>query len=361
MNPKSSILSFILISAVFWLACEDSTICKGPEDCSEGYFCDSEGYCTQLTAFVRCGEDRCFAPQICVDGLRCEDVDRGGGTGGVDAPLAGSESLGGVESSDRGIVEAGEVVSDLSLPLDMEPMIDMRLVVDMNQAVDMAPDPLMRDQGGQTCQTACDCPNGLSCSGGECTAEGDPVYCCGGSFCPPGEACQTSSGARDICLDRLCSTACDCNPGLSCIGGTCVLDSEPVFCCDRGSCPSGSSCEDQRGVRGMCPSDPCTSACDCTPGQRCVEGLCLLQGDPVFCCDQGICPAGEACQDSNGSLALCQGEVSCTSACDCMTGMACTLGVCALGSSPIFCCDEGFCPVGERCEPLGGGRLSLCE
>ena len=290
LKRNGSILIFTLVAWV--ISCEESSLCRGPEDCAEGFFCDSEGYCTQLTAYVRCGDDRCFSPEVCVDGLRCEEVLRGGAEsggaerGGTDIPLANVDANVGGEPLDRGQMQGGSEASDIA-SVDMSPPVDMMSSVDMRPLFDMGDTPTMRDQGGQMCQTTCDCPNGLSCAAGTCSAE-EAVYCCGSTFCPPGEACQTASGALDLCPESSCETACDCRSGLSCVGGRCVLENEAVFCCDQGSCPSGGQCEDSRGVRGMCPAEPCVSACDCSPGQRCVEGACLLQGDPIFCCEEGL-------------------------------------------------------------------------
>ena len=112
----------------------------------------------------------------------------------------------------------------------------------------------------------------------------------------------------------------------------------------------------------MCPTSECHSACDCNPGQRCIEGACMLQGDPIFCCEQGPCPSGEACQTSSGSLALCvNGESNCQTACDCMTGLSCVNQVCTLSNSPIYCCESSFCPQGERCESSTGSPVTLCS
>ena len=355
-----SLFSLLALGGLF--GCEDALLCSSPADCAEGFICDLDGYCTQLTAYVRCGDGRCFAPEVCVDGERCMVVDRAGSeSGGTDILLAGimmSQDQGGVAVEDA--MSAGtNTVQDRGEINGGTGYTDFR-VRDMSLPLDMSNDPLLRDQGGQDCRTACDCPHGLSCSAGMCITESEPVYCCDASFCPPGEGCQNESGSRDLCSEATCQTACDCNPGLSCIAGACVLDSGPLYCCDRGSCPSGASCESAGGVRSMCPAEACTSACDCTPSQRCVEGACLLQGDPVFCCDQGSCPSGEICQNATGTMAMCHDNSDCQTACDCMSGMSCVEGGCELGQQPIFCCDEGFCPVGERCESASGGPQSLC-
>jgi hypothetical protein len=50
----------------------------------------------------------------------------------------------------------------------------------------------------------------------------------------------------------------------------------------------------------------CTTACDCDPGQRCNEGVCVMMGNPIYCCT-GPCPLGETCQFSNGDFGMCLG------------------------------------------------------
>ncbi len=347
----TKILCMILCGSFF--GCDETRSCKGDEECSTGYYCDLEGYCTQLTAYVTCGNQRCFAPEICVNN-QCMVIESSAGTEGGDIPLAGT--IAGNEMADQSLDLA--VASDM-YQRDSFTYNDLEFR-DMSLPQDMSPDPLDRDQGGQPCRNTCECSPGLGCVAGQCVASSSPVYCCDSAFCPPGEACQTAEGTRALCLDSACSTACDCDPGLSCINNACVLGDAPLFCCEEGTCPSGQSCEDRRGVLGMCPSETCYSACDCPTGQRCVNGSCLLQGDPIFCCDQGSCPAGAACQNTEGELALCQGEIPCQSACDCMPGMSCVDGSCALGNQPIFCCEDSFCPSGERCESQMGGPLMLC-
>lgn len=339
-------------------SCDEPKSCQSDQDCAAGYRCDLEGYCTQLTAYVRCGEQLCFAPEICINGQSCMVVDRPDSiTGGVEVPLTDMR----IEDKDvelpidRGILD---VSVDSTIDGFMYSDYQTR---DMYIPPDMSENPLLRDQGGQTCQSACDCSPGLACNAGLCESSSQPIYCCGDTFCPPGEACETMSGAMDICLDSACSTACDCNPGLSCIDNLCQLGDDPLFCCDQGSCPTGNACETRQGVRSMCPISACHSACDCSPGQRCVDGQCLLQGDPIFCCDQNPCPNGEACQNQSGTLALCGGESTCQTACDCMTGLSCINQECILDNSALYCCEDNFCPQGERCQSSAGGPILTCE
>lgn len=49
----------------------------------------------------------------------------------------------------------------------------------------------------------------------------------------------------------------------------------------------------------------CMTACDCPPEQRCVAGMCQIQGNALYCCTSGTCPAGEQCQFPAGGFSLC--------------------------------------------------------
>ena len=50
-----------------------------------------------------------------------------------------------------------------------------------------------------------------------------------------------------------CTTACDCQAGLACRQGTCGMSPiGPVYCCDEGQCPAGQFCQDQQGGFGQC-------------------------------------------------------------------------------------------------------------
>ena len=81
-----------------------------------------------------------------------------------------------------------------------------------------------------------------------------------------------------------CTTACDCMPGLGCIGGSCAATNKPVYCCGAADCPSGAVCQRSTGPYGRCgfgtPDlagfDYCTLlACNGAGGaQRCINAGC---------------------------------------------------------------------------------------
>ena len=361
MFKVNQVLPYLILALFTFfgtLSCDESKSCGSNQDCSEGFYCDLEGYCTQLTAFVRCGDQKCFAPEVCVNGQSCMVVEQGGANAmDIDIPLAGmtitDSSTAGMTPLDAQLDQGPRDMSDGYTYIDLE-------FRDMSPPRDMETDPLMRDQGGQDCQSPCDCPPGLGCVSNSCTVSPTPIYCCGSNACPPGETCQTTDGVWDRCSESSCATACDCDPGLGCIAGQCALGDYPLFCCDQGSCPNNMACENRQGIRGMCPARACTTACDCPSGQRCVNESCILTEETLFCCDQGSCPSGSACQSTSGTYSTCQDGVSCTTACDCMAGLSCIDGACILAESPLFCCENSFCPAGERCESSLGGPLLMC-
>ena len=53
-------------------------------------------------------------------------------------------------------------------------------------------------------------------------------------------------------VGALCSTACDCTPGLACEKMACAAASVPVFCCGAASCTGTSVCEFPDGKVSQC-------------------------------------------------------------------------------------------------------------
>jgi hypothetical protein len=49
----------------------------------------------------------------------------------------------------------------------------------------------------------------------------------------------------------------------------------------------------------------CTSACDCLPGLACFGGLCRQGAASVYCCNSTTCPTGDFCQSSTGMYGRC--------------------------------------------------------
>jgi hypothetical protein len=372
-SPIRSLLTpfigLLIISIFAFITGCETPACKSNDDCREGLVCDLEffvGECVEELRFVNCGTDRCYIPEICVND-RCVIADQAGTRVNADlgsAPSTGGEAM--INTADRGGVEwttdrrmldmqsepVGGAMMSGGTSGGSPPTQDSGVMGDQDTSQRL-------DQGGQECQSACDCSNGLACQAGSCVALDAPVYCCEGSFCPPDQTCESAEGQMELCPEQGCQTACDCTPGLSCLQGRCQLDAAPMYCCDQGSCPSGMGCQTQSGQQDQCPSIECMSACDCSGGERCSDGICTLGDEPIFCCDSSVCPSGQRCEDPFGRPSMCSGEV-CLSACDCSAGLACLDGQCQLASAPVFCCETNPCPFEALCQPEGGGPLREC-
>jgi hypothetical protein len=166
-----------------------------------------------------------------------------------------------------------------------------------------------------------------------------------------------------------CTTACDCSPGLACSNGRCEVAFTAVYCCDAITCPGGSVCQNPSGSYSVCPSDDagyaddsgyvypdagqgstdaggCFSACDCGGGLACVNGQCIAQPQPMYCCDSTDCPTGFRCQYPNGTISQCGAMTD-------AGGPTCTN--CA---SYFTCCNNNQCVDVEN-DPLNCGGCGI--
>jgi hypothetical protein len=165
-----------------------------------------------------------------------------------------------------------------------------------------------------------------------------------------------------MCPSANCETACDCQPGLMCMNRTCILGDDPIFCCQSSTCPSGMQCETKNKRLTFCPSDECQSAYNYTPGLSCIQGIYQVGEEPLYCCSGSFCPSEQRCELSNGALRVCGVSIpnQCETACDCTPGMRCIDGECIAGNDPIYCCGQDPCPLDARCQESTGGPLRLC-
>jgi hypothetical protein len=51
----------------------------------------------------------------------------------------------------------------------------------------------------------------------------------------------------------------------------------------------------------------CTTACDCMPGLACFNNQCVAGVAAVYCCSSATCPTGDYCQNTSGSYGMCGG------------------------------------------------------
>ncbi len=214
------------------------------------------------------------------------------------------------------------------------------------------------------CKAHCDCPQGSFCYYGKClTDPKTPVYCCTNPGCQPGRWCFEPNGGKGTCdeqPDYACQSACDCGPVHACldipgVGKRCIKDlddpwnpggtalfgatvppGEPTYCCSDPLCHAGRyaygtnvanfACFDliEQASSNFCGGPPCLSACDCDPGQSCLDTHVTGTVPPV----------GDICSPKRGQ---------------CVSN---AVAEAVYGASPaelIPCCGKGCFP-GQKCE-----------
>ncbi len=115
-------------------------------------------------------------------------------TGGCNISVKPFASLGPCASSDAAADSTADTnVDDTTVAMDTEPVAD-------SATSDTASTDTAFDSGdARVCTTACDCTPGLSCVQGQCIAGFAPVYCCGAPTCPGNSICQSSTGSFSQC------------------------------------------------------------------------------------------------------------------------------------------------------------------
>ncbi len=115
---------------------------------------------------------------------------------------------------------------------------------------------------------------------------------------------------------------------------------------------AGDSAPPDQGPRDLAPDTParCVTHCDCLQGMFCHDGRCALDpANPVYCCSGAGCPPGRWCVDAAGKRAVCPASQTyqCTNACDC---------------GPAHCCKGGRCvkDVEDPWRPGGATKAAGC-
>jgi hypothetical protein len=178
-----------------------------------------------------------------------------------------------------------------------------------------------------------------SCEGGASCVNGTCVSCVPQTACPAGVTCgEWPDGCGGILQCGTCSTG-------SCVNGTCETGCKPQTCASQGiTCgQAGDGCGN--ALPGVCGT--------CNPGQSCIGGTCVsIPCNKVSCATLGLScgPAGDGC----GGTQNCG---VCT-----VAGQTCggggTPGVCGEGDANL--CTPLTCPgQGIQCGPAGDGCGNL--
>ena len=296
--------------------------------------------------------------------------------------------MGPAGTPDMGVRDTG--APDMNLP--PPPPLDVGIVV-------------IHDAGGPiTCNSTCNCPQGMGCISGECRSTGSPVWCCDAPGCPAGEVCLDTNDQPDRCdapppdagvvdmgmidmgpqpVGGFCEddNGCDQTQGLSCwtrdeppfVWGYCTLEN-----CDLQPCPGGSECltfnttPPVTGCLQSCSVDAnCRADAFCLPvAGTALGGVCIPDcRDDLFDCSPR--DGTQYCDPATGQCGATpsqdpQGEVGdpCVNSTDCGAGQIC-MSEFAWGFPGGMCTrvcnglpEATACDAGETCQNLAG--IGLC-
>jgi len=227
--------------------------------------------------------------------------------------------------------------------------------------------------------TATGCTDGDACTTKDLCDKG---VCTAGAklVCDDGNACTTDTcGASKGCVyapkaSGACDDGSNCTKGESCKAGKCVpagkvdcTDNNP---CTKEICDAAKGCKHQKMNAGKCDDgNGCTvlDACvdgtctgkkmDCSDGNPCTAGLCVLAGEcsqkPVTgtCDDGNKCTTNDACaaKKCTGKALVCDDDNACTvDSCHPQKG-------CEYSANSALCNDGDGCTVNDTC------KLKVCK
>lgn len=163
--------------------------------------------------------------------------------------------------------------------------------------------------------------SGLQCSGGVCKASNNSVCNtdteCINGHCENGR-CGTLSGSS-------CPTV-GCGSGLTCVSGVCKYDPGTNCSFNQAQCISGTTCDSVSQTCKVPQGGTCTNSSDCTTGNVCETGTCLVNVagsctldsqciSSTMCvnkvCQDPTCTMTSQCQSRFGPAFVCQGDGLC--------------------------------------------------
>lgn len=194
----------------------------------------------------------------------------------------------------------------------------------------------------------------------------DLAGCQGPADCPPGEACNPTTG--------ICSTSCA--GGLVCHGGCCdgqhCTSGDVAGACGR----NGTACVACSGATPICSDGRCVARCNLVSAM-CPLNSCCAADNACAATSGATCPISGGCIDcllASTGHACTAGACGCNGAADCPSGTACnvTTHTCSptCGSGPSYsdcsdgCCDpnSGTCKAGSAADAcdVGNAMCSSC-
>ena len=306
-------------------ACQDMSVCNGPEVCTVGVGCEPSAGPLDCNDFLNCTIDD------------CDEGVPGGCTHVADDAVC-----------DNGLLCDGEETCDLVMGC-----VDGPSVVCADDGIACTLEACSEAVGG--CDTMLDdatcvaagqqfCTTGGCVSGNPCADDSD---CDDGNACDGIETCQ--------CDSPPCSVPA--NPGV------CVPNAPTLNCFDGIPCTSDACIEDDPASPGMnmahCENTPVNAACadgnPCNGDEICDPGMDCLPGTPPNC-DDGIACTTDACLPQFGCFSS---SGQCDDGTVCNGAEVCTVGVGCQAGTPPNCGDDGFACTIESCDEAAGGCIVI--
>ncbi len=220
---------------------------------------------------------------------------------------------------------------------------------------------------------------GAQCDDADCCTDNDLCVLCEGEACAPGElvcagqalVCDDDQPCtEDLCVCETEDAGCvhepledgalcdyspnDCTTGDSCVAGQCIL-SPPIDLDDDNPCTE-DSCEKGEVVHTFLLTGPCDDGDECTLSDHCELGLCV-GGESVECVAQP-CESSAYCVTGQGCVGvLLPVGAACDDGNPCTDDEFCTAEqLCASPSAPN--CDDGNPCTIDSCDPDSGSCVN---
>ncbi len=177
---------------------------------------------------------------------------------------------------------------------------------------------------------------------------------CVGQILPTTEVCD---GVDEACAGVIDQNA-PCSPGNSCVNGSCV----PSVCGGESNitCPAGYACQASNGCQAVSCGD--ADAGTCPAGNRCTDGGCVDPCQGITCGSGAFCGGGQ-CLAGGCTMVGCPADQICVaSTCvqDPCQGVSCADGTFCRGGFCVQACGFVSCGSGETCDQNGDCVPAAC-